>query len=84
MLFNGAGVAEQMDMSANGERLRFFRNPGQCHDGPNGVEGSTSTLSAAPTVTVNDLSGTDVMTRTSTSQAPSAALLATAQPTRRR
>ena len=28
MLFNGAGGAEQVDLSANGNRLRFLRNPG--------------------------------------------------------
>ena len=26
MLFNGAGVAESFDVSANGERVRFFRD----------------------------------------------------------
>ncbi len=28
LLFNGAGVAENFDVSANGERVKFFRNPG--------------------------------------------------------
>jgi hypothetical protein len=27
LLFNGAGGAEQVDVSANGSRVRFFRNP---------------------------------------------------------
>ena len=33
MVFNGADGAEQVDLSANGNRLRFFRDPGHHHDG---------------------------------------------------
>jgi hypothetical protein len=33
MLFNGAGAAEKVALSANGNRLRFFRRPGRGHDG---------------------------------------------------
>ena len=33
MLFNGANVAETVDLSANGQRLRFFRNVSEHHDG---------------------------------------------------
>ena len=45
MLFNGANVAEQVDLSANGNRLKFFR---------------VQALGGADVVTVNDLTGTDV------------------------
>ena len=47
--FNGANVAEQFDLSANGRRLRFFRDVGNITMDTNDVERSTSTRSAAPT-----------------------------------
>ncbi len=34
MLFNGANVAENIDISANGGRVRFFRNIANVDDGP--------------------------------------------------
>ena len=34
MLFNGAAVAENIDISANGGRVRFFRNIANVLDGP--------------------------------------------------
>ena len=34
MRFNGANIAEKIDLSANGGRLRFTRDVGQHHDGP--------------------------------------------------
>ena len=34
MTFNGANVAEVFDVSANGGRVRFFRNVAEHHDGP--------------------------------------------------
>jgi Ca2+-binding RTX toxin-like protein len=61
MLFNGAGVAEQVDLSANGERLRFFRDLGAITMDTNDVERVDFTaLGGADVVTVNDLTGTDV------------------------
>jgi RTX calcium-binding nonapeptide repeat (4 copies) len=61
MLFNGAGAAEQVDLSANGNRLRFFRNPGNITMDTRGVERvDFVALGGADVVTVNDLTGTDV------------------------
>jgi Ca2+-binding RTX toxin-like protein len=61
MLFNGAGGAEQVDLSANGNRLRFFRTQGTITMDTAGVERVDFTaLGGADLVTVNNLSGTDV------------------------
>ena len=61
MLFNGAGGAEQVDLSANGNRLRFFRTQGNITMDTAGVERvDFNALGGADLVTVNDLSGTDV------------------------
>jgi len=61
MLFNGAAVAEQVDLSANGNRLRFFRNPGNITMDTVGVERvDFKALGGSDVVTVNDLSGTGV------------------------
>jgi hypothetical protein len=61
MLFNGANGAEQVDLSANGERLRFFRAQGTITMDTAGVERvDFNALGGADLVTVNDLSGTDV------------------------
>ena len=61
MLFNGANVAERIDMSANGYRLRFFRDAGNITMDTDGVERvDFNALGGADVVTVNDLTGTDV------------------------
>jgi hypothetical protein len=61
MRFNGAGVAEQVDLSANGNRLRFFRTQANITMDVAGVERvDFNALGGADLVTVNDLSGTDV------------------------
>jgi Ca2+-binding RTX toxin-like protein len=61
MLFNGAGGAEQVDLSANGNRLRFFRTQGTITMDTAGVERvDFNALGGVDLVTVNDLSGTDV------------------------
>ena len=61
MLFNGANVAEQVDLSANGERLRFFRTQGAITMDTNDVEKvDFNALGGPDLVTVNDLTGTDV------------------------
>jgi Ca2+-binding RTX toxin-like protein len=61
MLFNGAGGAEQVDLSANGNRLRFFRTQGAITMDTAGVERvDFNALGGADLVTVNDLTGTDV------------------------
>ena len=61
MLFNGAGGAEQVDLSANGNRLRFFRTQGAITMDTAGVERvDFNALGGADSISVNDLSGTDV------------------------
>jgi Ca2+-binding RTX toxin-like protein len=61
MRFNGANVAETVDVSANGPRLRFFRQPGNVLMDTNDVERvDFNALGASDVVTVNDLAGTDV------------------------
>jgi len=63
MLFNGAGVAEQVDLAANGNRLRFFRTQGTITMDTAGVETvDFNALGGADLATINDLSGTDVST----------------------
>src|SRR5829696_1582160 len=61
IVFNGANIAETVDVSANGPRLRFFRNVGNITMDTDGVERVVfGALGGADLVTVNDLSGTDV------------------------
>ena len=61
MLFNGANVAEKIDVSANGSRVRFTRDVGNVTMDLNGVEGiNLNALGGADTITVNDLTGTDL------------------------
>src|SRR3954452_1064232 len=61
MAFNGANIAERMEVSANGERLRFTRDVAAITMDLNHVETiDTRTLGGADNLTVNDLSGTDV------------------------
>jgi len=61
MLFNGAAAAEHVDLSANGNRLRFFRDVANITMDTAGVEDVVfNALGGADVVTVHDLSGTDV------------------------
>jgi Ca2+-binding RTX toxin-like protein len=61
MQFTGANVDEHIDISANGQRVRFFRDIGNVTMDLNGVEQiDFNALGGADTITVNDLSGTDV------------------------
>jgi Ca2+-binding RTX toxin-like protein len=61
MAFNGANIAEQMDVSANGQRVRFTRDIAGIVMDLNGVETiDTQALGGADNLTVNDLSGTAV------------------------
>jgi hypothetical protein len=64
MLFNGAAVAENVTLRANGGRLIFFRVQGNVTMDTNDVEiVDFNALGGNDDVTVNDLTGTDV-TRT--------------------
>jgi len=61
MVFNGAAIAENVTMTANGGRLTFFRVQGNVTMDTDGVEiVEDNTLGGADTVTVDDLTGTDV------------------------
>jgi Ca2+-binding RTX toxin-like protein len=61
MVFNGANVAEKIDLSANGNRLRFTRDVASITMDTAGVEQvDFNALGGADTVTVNNLAGTDV------------------------
>jgi Ca2+-binding RTX toxin-like protein len=61
MVFNGAAVAEQVTLTANGGRLTFFRVQGNVTMDTDGVEiVDDNALGGADSVTVNDLTGTDV------------------------
>ena len=61
MQFNGANVNERIDLSANGNRLRLFRDVGNVTMDTNGVEQvNVVTLGGSDSVTVNGLSSTDV------------------------
>jgi Ca2+-binding RTX toxin-like protein len=61
MTFNGANIAEKMEVSANGSRVRFTRDVGNIVMDLDDVEAIVAnTLGGVDTVTVDDLSGTDV------------------------
>jgi Ca2+-binding RTX toxin-like protein len=59
--FNGAGVAENFDVSANGERVKFFRDVANITMDLNDVEQiDTQALGGADNAVVNDITGTDL------------------------
>jgi len=59
-VFNGANINENMDISANGQRVRLSRDVGNVVMDLNGVEHiQVNALGGADTITVNDLTGTD-------------------------
>src|SRR5215212_1731134 len=61
MVFNGANVSEQVDLSANGKRLRFFRTQANITMDTAGIERvDFNALGGADVVSVNDLTGTGV------------------------
>jgi Ca2+-binding RTX toxin-like protein len=60
--FNGANISENFDLSANGSRLRLTRNVGTITMDLNGLEQvNLVTLGGADNITVNDLTGTDLV-----------------------
>jgi Ca2+-binding RTX toxin-like protein len=62
MAFNGSNISENMDVSANGGRVRFFRNIANITMDLNDVESIVAkVLGGADNVVVGDLSGTDVV-----------------------
>jgi Ca2+-binding RTX toxin-like protein len=61
MIFNGANIAENIDISANGSRVRFFRDVANITMDLDGLEQiDFNALGGADNVVVNDLAGTDV------------------------
>ena len=61
MLFFGANIAENIDISANGGRVRFFRDIANVTMDLNDVERiDFRALGGADNIVVGDLSGTDV------------------------
>jgi hypothetical protein len=61
LLFNGANIGEKVDLSANGARLRFFRDVANITMDCGGLEKVIfRALGGADLVTVNDLTGTAV------------------------
>ena len=63
MLFNGANIAEKIDISANGDHARFFRDIANVTMDLDNVETiDFNALGGADKIVVNDLSGTDVST----------------------
>ena len=61
LLFNGANINENIDISANGSRVRFTRDVAAITMDVNGVENiDFNAFGGADTITVNDLTGTNV------------------------
>ena len=61
--FNGSNAAEKIDVSANGSRVRLHRDVADVTMDLDGIEGlNVRALGSADTITVNDLSGTDLKT----------------------
>jgi Ca2+-binding RTX toxin-like protein len=61
LTFNGANITEHIDISANGDRVRFTRDVAAITMDLHGVERvEFAALGGADTITVNDLTGTDV------------------------
>ena len=63
MVFNGSDAAENFDISANGNRVRFTRDVGNVTMDLDGVETiDLNALGGADIITVNDQSATDLST----------------------
>ena len=70
LLFNGANVNENIDISANGSRVCFTRDVANVTMDLNGVETiDFNALGGADNIVVNDLAGTDVTQVASISRA---------------
>jgi Ca2+-binding RTX toxin-like protein len=60
LVFNGSNASENIDISANGSRVRLFRDVGNVTMDLNGIEHiQLATLGGADNIVVNDLTGTD-------------------------
>ena len=83
-IFNGAGGNEIFAATASGGRVTFTRNTGGIVMDLNGIEAlDVRALGGTDSVTINDLTGTDLQERRrSTAPPPSVAPTATTRPTR--
>ena len=62
MAFNGSNISENMDVSANGQRVQFRRDIAAITMDLNDIEFIVAkTLGGTDNLTINDLSGTDVI-----------------------
>jgi Ca2+-binding RTX toxin-like protein len=62
LAFNGANINENIDISANGQRGRLFRDVANVTMDFNGVEAvALKALGGVDNITVNDLTGTDIV-----------------------
>jgi Ca2+-binding RTX toxin-like protein len=62
LLFNASGAGEKIEASANGQRVRFFRDVANITLDLDDVERlDVNALGGSDTITVNDLSGTDAV-----------------------
>ncbi len=60
-VFNGSNANENIDLSANGSRVRLFRDVASITQDMNGIENlALQTFLGSDVVTVNDLAGTDL------------------------
>jgi Ca2+-binding RTX toxin-like protein len=65
LAFNGSNAPEDIDVTANGSRVRLFRNVGAITMDVNDVESTTiRALGATDNITVDDLSGTGLKAAT--------------------
>ena len=61
MVFNGSNANENFDVSANGQRVRFFRNVGNITMDTDGVERiDLNALGGVDNLAVHDMTGTDL------------------------
>jgi Ca2+-binding RTX toxin-like protein len=61
LVFNGSNVGENIDISANGQRVRLFRDVGAVTMDLDGVENiQLNAVGGADNIVVNDLTGTDL------------------------
>jgi Ca2+-binding RTX toxin-like protein len=61
LIFNGANINENIDISANGSRVRFFRDIANVTMDLNGVEGIRfEALGGVDHIVIGDMSGTDL------------------------
>src|SRR5262249_29776154 len=61
LVFNGSNISEKMDISANGQRVLLPRDIGNVTMDLNGIEQiQLNAAGGVDTITVNDLTGTDV------------------------